>query len=136
VRFINALGFEEIGIDGGGITKEFLMRVVNQAFDPQLAIFIESKERTMIPNPYYFIDDLKKYEFIGRLIGKAIYEGVIIEPVLSRAFLNVILNKKNTLNELKYYDIDLYKTLHRLKYEKSNDLGITFSITEENYGAL
>jgi hypothetical protein len=28
VRFINALGFEEIGIDGGGITKEFLMRVV------------------------------------------------------------------------------------------------------------
>ena len=52
------------------------------------------------------------------MIGKAIYEGVIIEPVLSRAFLNVILNKKNTLNELKYYDIDLYKTLHRLKYEK------------------
>lgn len=43
------------------------------------------------------------------------YEGVIIEPVLSRAFLNCVLNRKNTLNELKYYDMDLYKSLLKLK---------------------
>ena len=29
VKFFNELGMEEIGVDGGGITKEFLIRVIN-----------------------------------------------------------------------------------------------------------
>jgi ubiquitin-protein ligase E3 C len=59
VRFINEFGIDEVGIDGGGITKEFIMRVISQAFDPQLGLFLECRERTMIPNPYYFYEDLK-----------------------------------------------------------------------------
>jgi hypothetical protein len=29
VKFFNELGFEEAGIDGGGLMKEFLVRVIN-----------------------------------------------------------------------------------------------------------
>jgi hypothetical protein len=28
VKFFNTVGMEEVGVDGGGITKEFLIRVV------------------------------------------------------------------------------------------------------------
>jgi ubiquitin-protein ligase E3 C len=62
----------------------------------------------MMPNPHYFQEDLKKYELVGKIIGKAMYEGVIIEPVLARFFLNKVLNVKNSFNELRYYDKDVY----------------------------
>jgi hypothetical protein len=65
-----------------------------------------------------FILKFRWYKLIGKIVGKAIYENILIEPVLSRVFLNRILGKKNTIDELSFIDSDLYKNLMKLKREK------------------
>jgi len=49
--------------------------------------------------------------FLGKVVGKAIYENILIEPVFSRLFLNHMIGKKNNLEELQFYDEELYKNL-------------------------
>lgn len=75
ITFINEQGLEEIGFDGGGIIKEFLNRVIKTAFDPLYGLFRETPLKEIIPNPECVItsNNSMEYEFIGMLVGKAIY---------------------------------------------------------------
>ena len=58
IQFYNEQNIEEEGIDGGGLTKEFLIRALSEAFDPNKGFFLENKDnRTFTPNPYFFTDD-------------------------------------------------------------------------------
>lgn len=54
--------------------------------------------------------------FIGKILAKAIYEEILIEPILSRAFLNLIVGKTNDLKELAFLDPELHKNLSHLKH--------------------
>jgi ubiquitin-protein ligase E3 C len=76
------------------------------------------------------------YKFMGKIIGKAIYEDILIEPVFSRAFLNLVLDEKNDFEELKYVDLTLYKNLLKLKHSKENieNYGLSFAIDENVMG--
>ena len=56
------------------------------------------------------------YEFIGKILAKAIYEGILIEPILSKAFLNLIIGKNNDFKELAFLDPELHKSLLALKH--------------------
>lgn len=80
ITFINEQGLEEIGFDGGGIIKEFLNRVIKTAFNPLFGLFKETPLKEIIPNPETTINaqNSKEYEFIGTLVGKAIYENILI----------------------------------------------------------
>jgi hypothetical protein len=40
-----------------------------------------------------FDNYLDFYEVAGKIVGKALYEGVLLHPVFSRAFLNKLLTK-------------------------------------------
>jgi len=35
------------------------------------------------------------YFFIGKILAKAIYEQILIEPIFSKAFINLLINKNN-----------------------------------------
>ena len=37
------------------------------------------------------------YQFIGKIIGRALMEGITIGPKFSGPFLNALIGKKNTL---------------------------------------
>ncbi|CAK56001.1 unnamed protein product (macronuclear) [Paramecium tetraurelia] len=136
VKFVNQMGIPEDGIDAGGVTKEFITRVVNQALDPTFGLFIETPEKTMIPNPAFMQEEKQKYAFIGKIIGKAIYEGVLIEKVLNQVFLNQVLGITNTINDFRFYDSDQYHRICNLKNQDVTDFGLTFSITQEFYGQI
>jgi ubiquitin-protein ligase E3 C len=58
------------------------------------------------------------YEFIGKILAKAIYEEILIEPILSRSFLNLIIEKNNDFKELAFLDPDLHKNLLYLKHNE------------------
>jgi len=53
-------------------------------------------------------ESLLQYYFIGKMTAKAIYDRILIKPVLSKLFLNLILDTKNELEDLKYLDSDIY----------------------------
>lgn len=40
VQMINNVGLEEVGIDGGGVFREFLSELIKTAFDPNRGFFM------------------------------------------------------------------------------------------------
>lgn len=83
VKFVNELGMEESGIDQFGVFKEFLEQLCKQAFAPATGLFRAIGSTEMIfPNPLSHMvhdNDLKLFEFLGRMLGKAVYEGIVID---------------------------------------------------------
>lgn len=66
------------------------------------------------------------------------YENILIEPVFTRPFLNLLLDRKNQLIELKFLDKVLYKNLMFLKHCEDDNLikemALTFSYVESFMG--
>lgn len=76
VRFINEQGLDEAGIDQDGVFKEFLEETIKRVFDPSLNLFRITSEERLYPSPTSYMQDshLQLFEFVGRVLGKAIYE--------------------------------------------------------------
>jgi len=140
VSFINQHGAVEAGIDGGGVFKEFLDDLVKDAFSLEqsatstLPLFTVTSLETLAINLDYANrpDLLSHYEFLGRAIGKAVYEGILVDPQFCLPFLNQLLGKANSLEDLRNLDPTYYKNLTKLLSLKSCDfssLGLTFEVS-------
>jgi ubiquitin-protein ligase E3 C len=77
---------------------------------------------------------LRYYTFFGKILGKALLEGINIEPVFSQFFLKKLASKCSSLEDLRYLDKELYKHLNFLKtYEGDiEDLCLTYQINEDD----
>ncbi|KAL7454340.1 hypothetical protein ACHAWC_005973, partial [Mediolabrus comicus] len=150
VTFVNQHGATEAGIDGGGVFKEFLDDLIKDAFIPQTTgNESEEEEEEVRSHPDFFsvtplqtlqvnVDSdgdnsaLSHYEFLGRVLGKAIYESILVDPQLALPFLNKLLGKQNSLDDLKNIDPEFYKHIKSLRYMNAEDiksLGLTFETT-------
>jgi ubiquitin-protein ligase E3 C len=152
ITFVDKFGATEAGIDGGGVTKEFLTSVTNEAFRSEgaLDLFITNDQNLLYPNPSALdekrellrvsgidetlpewretmIDLLRRYEFLGRIIGKCLYEGILVDIGFAGFFL---LKWSSTdaagsssqdsrylanINDLRDLDESLYQGLLQLK---------------------
>ena len=71
------------------------------------------------------------------IVGKAIYEGILLKATFARFFLNRFAGSTgNQMDELQSYDPDLYNNLMKLKYYNGDaqDLGLFFLIEEDYLG--
>ncbi|DBA00336.1 TPA: hypothetical protein N0F65_001531 [Lagenidium giganteum] len=143
VIFINEFGTEETGIDAGGLFKEFWLDLSNYAFDLQYGLFELTLDQLLYPNPAsasaHFdrpIDHLTLFQFVGRILGKALYEGIVVQPKFAHFFLSKLLHAYNNLNELPSLDPEIYKNLVFLKsYDGDiSDLGLTHTVVQEVFG--
>jgi len=106
---INQHRAPKAGIDGGGIFKEFLNNLIKEAFDP-------SQHKTGAPTLFSVTptemlainmataqseEALPHYKFLGRVLGKAVYESILVKPQFCLPFLNQLLGKQNSLEDLK-----------------------------------
>lgn len=114
ISFIDKFGQQEAGIDGGGVTKEFLTSVTQEAFNPtdddKIKMFLENEHHLLYPNPSALAekeerlkragikerstkyktelaDFLRRYEFLGRIVGKCLYEGILVDINFAGFFL-------------------------------------------------
>jgi hypothetical protein len=79
VMFVNDSGLPEAGIDAGGVFKEFLSSLVERAFDANLGLFLRNPAAQLYPNPdssAVVPNDMKLFEFVGSVLGKAVFEGI------------------------------------------------------------
>jgi ubiquitin-protein ligase E3 C len=138
ISFVDKLGNKELGIDAGGLFKEFIYKLTEEGFSNKEQLFIESESGFLLPNNdiYKLNSNYKEaYKFLGFITGKALIENIKIYPNFSPIFLNNILEIENSFNDMKSYDFELYKNLVNLKnYEGDveKDMGLTFSISENN----
>ena len=51
------------------------------------------------------------YEFLGQLLGKSLYENIMLGVKFAGPFLNLLINKKNTFDDLQTVDPDLYRSV-------------------------
>ena len=170
ISFIDRFGNPEAGIDGGGVTKEFLTSITSEAFDPKvdLPMFAENDQHELYPNPTIFETNLeilrrngvlsgtpeyqqslgaflRRYEFLGRIIGKCIYEGILVDINFAGFFLlkwalsggsTVASNEtayRASINDVKDFDQGLYQGLVSLKNytgDVENDFGLNFTVTD------
>ena len=59
ITFVDEFDIVEAGIDGGGVTKEFLTSVSSEAFDPKVGMFRENSDHLLYPNPT-MVEELKE----------------------------------------------------------------------------
>uniref|UniRef100_A0A0N5A261 HECT-type E3 ubiquitin transferase n=1 Tax=Parastrongyloides trichosuri TaxID=131310 RepID=A0A0N5A261_PARTI len=143
VKFVNAQGLDEAGIDRDGVFKEFLELTLRQVFDPQLNLFHTTENNYIMPSPtsYLHEDHLQLFMFVGKMLAKSVYEGIVTDLKIAPVLLAIMTGKKlSAFDELSQLDPNLYKSLTYIKYynesEDIADLDLTFSVDEQELGVI
>lgn len=179
ITFVDRFGAEEAGIDGGGVTKEFLTGVCRKAFSPNsdpppddpnsapeeiqsddfcygVDMFKENPQHLLYPNPTiipeikikltsrgdpdlktYISDILNRYEFCGRILGKCIYEGILVDLSFAPFFLLRWSQPSATtvgVNDLRDLDAEVYQhlmTLMHFEGDVESTFNLDFTISSE-----
>lgn len=162
ITFVDQFDIPEAGIDGGGVTKEFLTSVTKEAFTDDLSLFVANSKNALYPNPMALDQRQEKlresglmpnteewrdtvknllaqYEFLGRIIGKCLYEGILIDVVFAGFFLlkwaaaAADSGYRANINDLREFDEALYRGMMRLKNYPADvaELGLDFTIEDQ-----
>ncbi|CAD7703489.1 unnamed protein product [Ostreobium quekettii] len=139
IQFIDEHGLPEAGVDGGGLFKDFMEELVKRGFDPQYALFTSTVDNQLYPNPgavFAQPDAVELLTFLGRMLGKAVYEGILLELPLAEFFLKKFRSSYCDINDLPSLDPEMYRSLLTLRnYDGDvSDLSLNFTIVDSVYG--
>ncbi|KAF2806197.1 uncharacterized protein BDZ99DRAFT_91844 [Mytilinidion resinicola] len=131
----------EEGVDAGGVTREWFQVLSRQMFNPDYALFVPvaSDRTTFHPNRLSAINPEHAlfFKFIGRIIGKALYEGRVLDCHFSRAVYKKILGKSVNLKDMETLDLEYYKSLlWMLENDITDIITETFSIDIDQFGEV
>lgn len=131
----------EEGVDAGGVTREWFQVLARQMFNADNALFnpVASDRTTFHPNNLSSIneDHLKYFHFIGRIIGKALYENRVLDCHFSRAVYKRILGKQVSLKDMETIDLEYTKSLRwMLENDITDIITETFSFDKDNFGSI
>lgn len=94
----------EEGEDAGGLTREWFCLLSRAMFNPNYAIFQPSSAgNTYQPSPKSYINPqhLTFFKFAGRVVGKAMHDGFIMEAFFTPAFYKHILGLPITYRDME-----------------------------------
>lgn len=74
----------------------------------------------------YFENGLQMIEFLGRIVGKALYEGILLDYSFSHVFVQKLLGRYSFLDELSTLDPEVYRNLMYVKVNPCQNLVISF----------
>ncbi|CAI5735729.1 unnamed protein product [Hyaloperonospora brassicae] len=124
----------EPGLDAGGLIREWYEILSDSLFNDEFGLFISTKGENMgywinpasaskVPN------HLEYYEFIGRLLAKALIEGYNMKMSLALPLIKHILGVPISFSDLEFLDEDLYKNALWMKQNDGADLlAIDFTV--------
>ena len=130
----------EVSLDAGGILREWFTGMFRSLESKQLNLFIasESLDFSYIINPFLDDTNLNKeyFEFIGKLLGKALYENITVNLCFNKLIYKLILHEEITFNDLLTIDNEFYSSYKNLKdmnleEDAIKDLGLTYSIEQK-----
>eukprot|EP00539_Tryblionella_compressa_P016401 CAMPEP_0178856842 /NCGR_PEP_ID=MMETSP0746-20121128/24153_1 /TAXON_ID=913974 /ORGANISM="Nitzschia punctata, Strain CCMP561" /LENGTH=344 /DNA_ID=CAMNT_0020523065 /DNA_START=45 /DNA_END=1078 /DNA_ORIENTATION=+ len=140
IQYYNEADTKETGIDAGGLFKEFWTDLSAIAFDLNFALFCINDNNCMYPNPSsgaaHGSDHIVLFEFLGRILGKSLYENITIQPPDFLSFLRGNYNYLHMFSDLSTMDSQLYNNLMFLKtYDgDAEDLCLSFTVTVDDFG--
>lgn len=129
----------EEGVDAGGVAREWFLELSKKIFDPSYCLFIPSASgATYQPSPISSIntEHIRYFKFIGRVIGKALHDGYLMDAFFTRAFYKHMNGTPLSYEDMEDIDPDYYKNLKWVLENDVTDFGIVFSYQADNLGAL
>jgi hypothetical protein len=87
----------EEGVDAGGLSREFFGILAKEIFNPNYALFTSTEDGcTFQPNPNSSInpDHLSYFRFVGRIVGKAVADGFLLDAHFTRSLYKHMLGLK------------------------------------------
>ena len=92
------------GIDAGGLFKELWTDLSRAAFHPDYGLFRLTGDGVLFPSSSSRASHgeahLELFEFLGRVLGKALFEGIVVEPKFAHFFLSFMGGAYNYLHML------------------------------------
>lgn len=131
--------YDEEGVDAGGVTREWFQILARQMFNPDYALFepCAADKLTYQPNQASWVNSehLSFFKFVGRIIGKAIFDGRLLDAYFARSLYRLMLGKPVDYRDVEWVDPEYYKSLVWILENDPALLDLTFSV-EDNAVSL
>uniref|UniRef100_A0A7S1UN23 HECT-type E3 ubiquitin transferase n=2 Tax=Grammatophora oceanica TaxID=210454 RepID=A0A7S1UN23_9STRA len=134
----------EMGIDAGGLAREWFQLVTEEIFDPDMGLWQSSavNQMCMEINPaseYCCEDHLVYYRFLGRVMGKALFDRQLVAGHMVQHLYKHILGWPVTFADLEMVDEEYFNNLKQLQTMNKNGddismLCLDFTTTQEVMG--
>ena len=133
----------EMGIDAGGLAKEWFLLVTQAIFDADSGLWLSSEGNQMLMriNPASEVscpeDHLIYFRFLGRVLGKAMFEGQIVSGHMVQYLYKYMLGWPITFDDLESVDSSLYENLKKFLDMKPEDIeyvGLDFTASQNLLG--
>lgn len=135
---LNVRFYDEEGVDAGGVTREWFQILARQMFDPNNALFqpCAADKLTYQPNKNSWVnpEHLSFFKFVGRVIGKAIYDGRLLDAYFARSLYRQLLGKPVDYKDVEWVDPEYYKSLCWILENDPTVLDLTFSVEADEFG--
>ena len=112
----------EEGEDEGGVRKEFFMLIIRKLFNANYGMFVYNEKSRLF---WFNLNNLEgniQYEFIGMILGLALFNGVILDIKFPKVIYKKLLGFEPCLDDLQEYDEDLFNNLNFLKNTNDKNL--------------
>ena len=126
------------------VNKYWYSKIFEEIFSKERKLFRENTNESLGKNTLLFYPEypgmnMEYYEFFGKLILKSFFDRVNIKGFnLNNIVLNPVIKRKITVEDIKYYDMNLYKILKQINdsnIKGNKDLekyNFTWKIKDEN----
>ncbi|XP_045501917.1 E3 ubiquitin-protein ligase NEDD4 isoform X2 [Colias croceus] len=129
----------EVGLDYGGLAREWFFLLSKEMFNPYYGLFEYSAmdNYTLQINPNSGVcneEHLNYFKFIGRVAGMAVYHGKLLDAFFIRPFYKMMLGKPIDLQDMESVDLEYYNSLMWIRDNDPSELYLTFAVDEEQFG--
>lgn len=139
IRSVMRINFlDESGVDAGGLHREWFTLLNELLMQPATGLFIctNKSEQVYALNPTSQHDNgddhLIYYYAAGRLIGRALLEGVVLNFHLALPLLKIVLGIPVTMSDVEYLDPETFKSMQWIaEHDDVESLCLDFSVTQQ-----
>lgn len=127
----------ERGQDAGGLTRDFFIELSREMFNPNYSLFrLSSSGSTYYPNPKSYVerDHLRYFKFIGRVIGKAIFDECLLECYFVKSLYKIMTGEPLLFQDLEDFDNEFYNNLKWCLQNDITPLYATFVAEQDFFG--
>ena len=132
----------EEAVDAGGVRREWLTILSKEMFNPNYMLFTLAKNGTThtinSDSGKFNTEHLKQFEFVGKIMAKVIYDGMMLDCYFTRIIYKLITNTPLSYHDMEDYDPVFYNSL---KWLLENDFTnqntyLTYSYNHDNLGEI
>ncbi|RLN98971.1 hypothetical protein BBJ28_00000952 [Nothophytophthora sp. Chile5] len=139
IHFIGEGASNETLKDAGGLHREWLTLLNERLVDPSVGLFV----CTQRSDQTYFInaqsarvlgpDHLQYFHAVGRLVGRALLEGAVLNFHLCVPLLKMMLGTPVTFGDLEDLDAEMYRNLMwLLDHDGAETLELDFTVAQRH----